>query len=116
MVSGFLISPYDQERICSGLAIWIFIWSNVIAWPVWPRIFISSFMRLIPQNYECVVSSCVRLQGRKFTTEITESHGGTRRRILIFSPCTSVVLRVLRGKSLLTSTVQRSVAIHHAAR
>ena len=50
MVSGFLISPYDQERICSGLAIWILIWSKVIAWPVWPRIFISSFMRVIPSD------------------------------------------------------------------
>ncbi len=29
MVSGFLISPYDQERICSGLAMWMRIWSKV---------------------------------------------------------------------------------------
>src|SRR5271167_4005936 len=48
MVSGFLISPYDQERICSGLAMLMRIWSNVMTWPVWPRIFISSFMRSIP--------------------------------------------------------------------
>src|ERR1700731_3491065 len=50
MGSGFLISPYDQLRICSGLAIWILIWSKVIAWPVWPRIFISSFMLAIPYD------------------------------------------------------------------
>src|ERR1044071_4415504 len=31
MVSGFLISPYDQDRIFSGLAIEILIWSNTCA-------------------------------------------------------------------------------------
>jgi hypothetical protein len=32
MVSGFLISPNDQDRIFSGLAIEIRIWSNVCGW------------------------------------------------------------------------------------
>jgi hypothetical protein len=31
MVSGFLISPYDQDRIFSGLAIEMRIWSKVWA-------------------------------------------------------------------------------------
>src|SRR5476649_478781 len=31
MVSGFLISPYDHDRIFSGLAIEIRIWSNTCA-------------------------------------------------------------------------------------
>jgi hypothetical protein len=31
MVSGFLISPYDHDRIFSGLAIEIRIWSKTCA-------------------------------------------------------------------------------------
>src|SRR5271167_3949641 len=56
MVSGFLISPYDQERICSGLAMLMRIWSKVATWPVWPRIFISSFMRSVPFESACAAS------------------------------------------------------------
>src|SRR5215510_3878697 len=43
MVSGFLISPYDQDRIFSGLAIEIRIWSKTCAGTCGLKRFITSW-------------------------------------------------------------------------
>ena len=46
MVSGFLISPNDQERMRSGEAIEIWIWSKLCGPLGWPNRFINSFIGL----------------------------------------------------------------------
>jgi hypothetical protein len=48
MVSGFLISPYDQERMRSGLAIEIWILSKLCGPVTCPKNFINSFMDSLP--------------------------------------------------------------------
>src|ERR1700732_934644 len=47
MVSGFLISPYDQDRILSGLAIEIRIWSKTWAGTCGLKRFITSWFILV---------------------------------------------------------------------
>ncbi len=42
MVSGFLISPNDHERIFSGLAMEIWIWSNACGWTTGLKRFMTS--------------------------------------------------------------------------
>src|ERR1700752_1695280 len=53
MVSGFLISPYDHDRIFSGLAIEIRIWSKTCAGTCGLKIFMISWF--------IVVSACRHL-------------------------------------------------------
>src|SRR4028119_1720332 len=55
MVSGFLISPNDQERIRSGEAIPIWIWSNVSGLATGFAKLVSSFMSSFP-----LLPSCLR--------------------------------------------------------
>src|SRR5262245_26276481 len=47
MVSGFLISPYDHDRIFSGLAIEIRIWSKTCAGTCGLNRFINSWFILV---------------------------------------------------------------------
>src|SRR5262245_38124527 len=47
MVSGFLISPYDQDRIFSGLAIEMRIWSKTCAGTCGLKRFINSWFILV---------------------------------------------------------------------
>src|SRR3954469_7943126 len=44
IVSGFLISPYDHERMRSGLAIEMRIWSKLCGPETCPKMFINSFI------------------------------------------------------------------------
>lgn len=46
MVSGFLISPNDHERILSGEAMPIWIWSKVSGFAIGFAKLVSSFMNL----------------------------------------------------------------------
>ncbi|MFB0487716.1 hypothetical protein ABIE45_000302 [Methylobacterium sp. OAE515] len=46
MVSGFLISPYDQERIFSGDEIEILIWSKLTGVACWLKRFMTSWFMI----------------------------------------------------------------------
>src|SRR6185312_1426503 len=64
MVSGFLISPYDQDRIFSGLAIEIRIWSKTCAGTCGLKRFIISWFICFslaagrPQSHLCHRRAC----------------------------------------------------------
>src|ERR1700712_1761483 len=53
MVSGFLISPNDHERMRSGEAIPIWIWSNVSGLATGLAKLVSSFMGTDPSLESC---------------------------------------------------------------
>src|SRR6187402_1171035 len=58
MVSGFLISPYDQDRIFSGLAIEILIWSNTCAGACGLKRFMISWFIVFSACRPCRPLSC----------------------------------------------------------
>src|ERR671939_59760 len=79
MVSGFLISPYDQYRIFSGLAIEILIWSKLCGCAVWLKRFMTSWFMTFswfPRRHGPGLARPSRPQGRlkrRYRFQILES-------------------------------------------
>src|SRR5437763_9008225 len=57
MVSGFLISPYDHDRIFSGLAIEMRIWSKTCAGTCGLKRFITSWFIAVSWHADGTVGS-----------------------------------------------------------